>query len=245
MSIFDQYLTYLFPIACSFREKFPDIKRYKFSGIDPLRAKQACENVASNFEAMVNSTLKEAYLAKQIPSFKDGNLGPFYDSENPSASHCPTLKDLPAYLKYNYDEMGTNGDEKRPGKLGSKKKNPQVWEGLYTKMHAGKETFNRLFEVTLSETGDGVGHRTIGVTSRADGKFRLCDEFGNVLVEGAPPPIAIHATNGSESNRHRLSKAMRAGFPEADNTHLKSGIKVISHDLANRERQLFTSQRAL
>jgi len=82
--------------------KYPELKAYKTSALDPLRAAQANSDVAATFEATVNKALAIQKAAG------------WHAFEN--------IQSIPLDLKYNMDEVGANGNIKRKRKMGSIKR---------------------------------------------------------------------------------------------------------------------------
>ena len=70
--------------------KYPELKAYKTSALDPLRSAQACREVAERFEVMVEKTLGVQ---------ADAGIQPYR-----------SLADIPIELVYNMDEVAANGN---------------------------------------------------------------------------------------------------------------------------------------
>jgi hypothetical protein len=80
-----------------FREEYKDrLGLYKSSGVSWQRAEKANEHTAVNFEAMVNSVLKEKH--EEFPE------------TDPRFFPWPSLSDVPKENLYGMDEVGFNGE---------------------------------------------------------------------------------------------------------------------------------------
>ena len=85
-----------------FLNKYGDLKQYKFSAIDPLRAAQATLSTGMSLQ-----------------SLSDGVIGNYHEKLGPEVFPWKTLAGFPAGLKYNMDEVGVNGLYKRLRKVGT------------------------------------------------------------------------------------------------------------------------------
>jgi len=85
-----------------FGNKYPEVKAYKTSALDPLRAAQANKQIAMDYEeGVVKSALAEQ-VAKGWHKYLD-------------------LRSIPDRIKYNMDEVAADGNLKRKKKMGSLK----------------------------------------------------------------------------------------------------------------------------
>jgi hypothetical protein len=225
-----------------FLEDYPDLKEHKTSAIDPLRSAQASLDVAVSFEEMVGKVLMEMADKGEI-KYEAGGV------------QWNSLETCPAYLKFNMDEVGVNGNLARTKKLSSRKAKSGSWNALQTKLRSGQKDLQRMFDPTTQGDKDPLPHRSLAITTCGNGKSRcrlnedgskawdgkgepgdwLRDEENKIV--GAPCPMLIQV-DGSKDLRHHLSQNQRAGILDASGDS-PSGIKVVCDKSGSMTRWSF------
>jgi hypothetical protein len=104
-----------------------------------------------------------------------------------------SLSEIPDDHLFNMDEIASNGKTNREKKIYSDVMLRKEW--MRIARPSNPEYIKRLFEVTSGDNGDKLGHRTIVLTTRGDGKFatKSTDVHGKVVqTTGACAPIIIN-----------------------------------------------------
>jgi len=212
--------------CCSFRRphRFKsdyNISLYKTSGVDPLRADQASEEVALAFQTKIQETLTAIHAAE------------------PELFPWATLAEVPDEFLHNMDEMGEKGKHKRSKKLCSGVEFPSAWmqvvDGLRSKT---PPALKRLWENTAGDHDDGLKHRTVALTTCGNGKF--ASKPGE---PGACPPVIIHDKPLKAGEKKTTAKpsivtpTMKAGIVD-DRGVAKHGIKVRFLPLHKRRQHI-------
>ena len=180
--------------------------------MDPLRADQAAEEVAQGFQDLIQTKLT------------------FMNQRYPELFPWKTLAEVPADKLNNMDEISSNGKNNREKKISTDTMLNFEWMRIANT--AQQNYIKRLFEVTSGDNGDKLGHRTIVLTSRGDGKFqeKSIDADGEVMVtDGACAPVIIDEYNPGKSKSTRgpteVTSDMTANIYDAQNNS-PTGIKV-------------------
>ena len=121
----------------------------------------------------------------------------------------------------------------------------EQWKGGATKLKANQTAFTRLMNQGQSEKGDGIAHRTIFLTTRADGAFRKMGPDGK-WIPGAPAPMVIQTASASDKTKRHLSHAMKKGFLD-ESMPVESrkegvfyaGLSVVAAENGSMRRELF------
>lgn len=164
---------YYFSRARRFREKY-GISLYKTSAIDPARAAQASEEIAVNFQTMLQNAITALH------------------AQDPLLFPWKSLAEIPDSYLFNMDEVGENGEHKREKKLCAALLGSQDWmRVLDTFKGPPPDAIKRMFEVANGDNGDGLGHRTVCLTTCGNGLFQ---DGNGPYTPGACAPLLCHAT---------------------------------------------------
>jgi len=105
--------------------------------------------------------------------------------------------------------------------------------------------YDRLFHVTTGDK-DPLPHRTMCITTRADGRFRMLDKETGTWLEGAPCPMLIQTANQGDKTKRKLRKSMYENiltdknlFGGQQTNESESGIKVIAQKSGSMTRAAF------
>lgn len=77
----------------------------------------------------------------------------------------------------------------------------------------------------VGDHGDKLPHRTVALTTRADGRFRYVGSDGTVH-EGAPAPFLIHKNTNTDPKNRKLTKAQCENLCDP-NGNSPDGLKVV------------------
>jgi len=85
--------------------------------------------------------------------------------------------------------------------------------------------------------GDKLPHRTIALTTRADGRFRRVVD-GKVVVEGAPAPMIIHAP-ASKIDKQKVTEKMTQNIYDSSGKS-SDGFLVLSEQSGSMSTRTFS-----
>jgi hypothetical protein len=162
------------------------------SAMDPLRADQATEKVAQGFQDMIETKVTE--MNQMFP-----DLFPW-----------KRYIDIPAAVLHNMDEISNNGKQNREKKICTSAIFNKDWVRVVPVVKK-ESRVKRIFERTTGDNGDKLGHRTIVLTTRGDGRFatKVKDKDGKLIrFKGA------HALRSSSIRRAR-QRLVRLENPRA------------------------------
>ena len=140
------------------------------------------------------------------------------------------LSEVPDSCLFNMDEVGKNGDHGRAKKLASRVLETKNWMRVLDKMKTPEpNTVKRMFEVRLGDKNDGLQHRTLSITTCANGLFS--SKIDGKFTEGACAPMLIHASTSSskklkQGELPKVTPKMTAGIYDTKTGESRHGIKV-------------------